>query len=83
MFNELSRPIFQKVFPEDRITLLKSILTLVHIWRKMVLAFWFPFKVDYCFTVKSCDGLVRCVIFDWWSKLRIFFDRTNMVHMTA
>jgi hypothetical protein len=62
--------------------LFKSILS---IWQKMALAlaiiFWL--NVDYCFTIMSYDGLVYYLIFEWWLKPSVLFNRTYFIHMTT
>jgi len=44
----------------------------------MALAIICWFKVDYCFTIVSYDGLLR-----WWLQPAALFNRTNMIHMTT
>ena len=63
-----------KTVSEDTNTLLKSILLVVYIWRKMVLAIIVWFKVDYCFTIMSYDGLVYYLISRWWLRSSALFN---------
>jgi len=48
IFQRIVSCYLSKLFSEDINILLKSILSVVYRWRKMVLAIRFWFKVDYC-----------------------------------
>jgi hypothetical protein len=75
------------IFSFQKITtpcwMLKSILWLVHRWRKMALTIRFWLKVDYCFTIMSYDGLIYYLIFKWWLRPLVLLDKTNIIHMTT
>ena len=57
--------------------------TIAHRWRKIELATRCLFKVDYCFTIMSYDGLVYYLLFRYcWGHL-LFFNRIISIHTTT
>ena len=49
----------------------------------MALAIICWLNVDYCFTIMSFDCLVYYLIFEWWLKPSVLFNKTYFIHVTT
>ena len=51
--------------------------------RKMILTITSWFKIYFCFTIISYNGLVYYLIFKWWHRSSALFNKANNMHITT